>query len=201
MKLNFNWKNDNKYHQYCMHCYAETVERVYEDDKTYYFCNTCKQRHKRSIVIDPVVKWWLAEDKEYWHESEGVFIRNTQGKFLFFERLIFPFALTVPSGHVDAGEDALTAAYRETEEEVGIKADALIKIATEDIIGDSCRRGADAHRWHAYLLPLEEDVKIEVTEKDEGRQPVWLSLEEALQKKLTFPVKNIIDNYKRALRK
>ena len=199
MKLNFEWKNDGKYHQYCAHCHAETVDRVYEDGKTFYFCSTCKQRHERSIVIDPVIKWWVADDGEYWHESEGVFIRNSEGKFLFFERLIFPFALTVPSGHVDTGEDALTAARRETEEEVGYKADKFVDVATEDIVGDSCRRGADAHRWHAYLLPLKKNIDVKVTEEDEGQKPTWLTLEEALQKDLTYPVKYIINKYQDVL--
>lgn len=199
MKLNFDWQNDGRYHQYCAHCHAETVERVYENDKTYYFCSTCKRRHERSIVIDPAVKWWVADDGEYWHESAGVFIRNPEGKFLFFERLIFPFALTVPSGHIDTGENALTAARRETKEEVGVDIDDLIEIATEDIVGDSCRRGADVHRWHAYLLPLTKPIDVEIKEKEEGRRPVWLTLEEALQKDLIYPVKYIINNFQDAL--
>lgn len=199
MKLNFDWKNDGKYHQYCTHCHAETVEREYKDGKTFYYCETCKQRHERSIVIDPAVKWWVADDGEYWHESEGVFIRNPEGKFLFFERLIFPFALTVPSGHVDIGEDALTAAYRETKEEVGLEAKEFIKIATEDIVGDSCRRGADVHRWHAYLVLIDKKIDITVKEKEEGQKPAWLTLEEALQKDLIYPVEYIINKYQDAL--
>ena len=195
MKLDFDWKNDGKYHQYCIDCHAETIERIYEKDKTYYFCNTCKRRNERSIVIDPAIIWWVNKNGEYWHESEGVFIRNPEGKFLFFERLIFPFALTVPSGHVDTGEDALVAAKRETNEEVGIKVDKLIEIATEDIIGDSCRRGADAHRWHAYLLSLSKNINVEVREKHEGKKPVWLTLDEALQKELIYPVKYVLDKF------
>jgi 8-oxo-dGTP pyrophosphatase MutT (NUDIX family) len=183
-----------------MHCHAETVERVYEDNKTYYFCSTCKKRCERSIVIDPAIKWWVADDGEYWHESEGVFIRNPEGKFLFFERLIFPFALTVPSGHVDINEDALTAARRETEEEVGYRVDKLIHVATEDIIGDSCRRGADAHRWHAYLLPLSKNIDVKVTEEYEGQKPTWLTLDEALQKNLIYPVESIIRSYQDVLK-
>ena len=159
----------------------------------------CGQRHERSIVIDPAVTWWVSEDNEYWHESSGVFVRNLAGKYLFFERLIFPFALTVPSGHVDAGEDALTAAIRETNEEVGIKAAKLTEIANEDIVGDSCRRGADAHRWHAYLLALDKDVDVEVTEQHEGRKPVWLTLDEALQKDLIYPVRYIVNNFREKL--
>jgi 8-oxo-dGTP pyrophosphatase MutT (NUDIX family) len=191
LKLNFDWKDDGKYHQYCAHCHAETVERVYEEGKTYYFCGTCQKRHERSIVIDPAVKWWMDDNGEYWHESTGVFVRNPSGKFLFFERNIFPFALTVPSGHVDANEEPIQSSSREIQEEVGIKADKLIKIATDDIVGDSCRRGADAHRWHSYLLPINEDIDVDV--KEEGGSPVWLTLEEAMQKELIFPVRYVID--------
>ena len=39
--------------------------------------------------------------------------------------------------------------------------------ANEAIIGDSCRRGCDAHRWNSFLARLEHDQNIEVTEKDE----------------------------------
>lgn len=199
MKLDFDWKNDGLYHQYCINCHAEAIERAYKDGKTYYFCSACKQQNERSIVIDPVIKWWIAEDGEYWHESAGVFIRNPKGQFLFFERLIFPFALTIPSGHVDVGEDPLTAAYRETDEEVGIKAENLSEIATEAILGDSCRRGADAHQWHAYLLVLDKDSAIDVKEKREGRKPVWLTLDEALNKDLIYPVEYIIKNFQSSL--
>lgn len=197
MKLDFDWKNDGSYHQYCMHCHAETVNRLRENDKTYYSCSTCGRQHERSIVIDPAVKWWVADDGEYWHESTGVFIRNPDGKFLFFERTIFPFALTVPSGHVDANENALSAARRELEEEVGVRVDTLVKIADEDIIGDSCRRGADAHKWHAYLLVLNKAIVVEV--KEEGRNPVWLTLDEAIQQELTYPVRYIVNHFRDAL--
>lgn len=192
MKLDFPWSDDSKYHQYCYNCHAETVERVYDDDKTFYFCSTCKQRHERSIVIDPAVKWWVGEDGEYWHESAGVFVRNPEGKFLFFERTIFPFAFTVPSGHVDSGEKPYISAVRELKEEAGIAGEP-IEIVTENIIGDSCRRGSDAHLWHAYLLVLSE--LLDVTIKEEGKHPVWLTLDEAMQKPLTFPVSYIISKF------
>lgn len=190
MKLNFNWKDDKKYHQYCFNCQAEKVSRVYEEGKTFYFCSTCKQKQERSIVIDPAIKWWVDKTGEYWHESSGVFIRNQEGKFLFFERTVFPFALTVPSGHVDSGEDAESAAFREVKEEIGLSIDKLVKISSEDIIGDSCRRGSDAHKWHAYLCIMKKNVEIKVLE--EGKKPVWLSLEDALKKDLIYPVRQVI---------
>ncbi|WP_280381690.1 NUDIX hydrolase [Nocardia wallacei] len=199
MKLDFDWSDDGQYHQYCAHCYAETVERVYEDGKTYYFCGTCTMRHERSIVIDPAIKSWVASDGEYWHESVGVFVRNSVGKFLFFERTIFPFSLTVPSGHVDAGEEPDVAAIRELAEEVGISGAGMTAIATEDIVGDSCRRGADVHRWHAYLLVLDKPLQIDVEE--EGENPIWLSLDELREKDLTYPVEFIVDRYSHELQR
>lgn len=199
MKLNFPYENDGTYHQYCIGCHAETVERVRENNRTYYHCDTCQSHNERSIVIDPAVQWWTAKDGEYWHESAGVFVRNPEGKFLFFERLMFPFALTIPAGHVDANEDGYTAALRETAEEIGYHATRLLTIAEEDIIGDSCRRGSDAHRWHAYLLPLDEPLEVSVTEEEEGERPVWLTLEAAQQKDLTYPVEYIINKYHHVL--
>ncbi len=201
MKLNFDWKNDGSYHQYCMHCHAETVERLIENGKTYYFCKTCNQRHERSIIIDPAVKWWIADDGEYWHESAGIFVKNPAGKFLFFERLMFPFAMTVPAGHVDAGEEPFESAKREAKEEVGLDHISPVLFADEDIVGDSCRRGCDAHHWSAFLVKLEHDQDLEVTEKDEGEKPVWLSLDEALEKDLAFPVRYLITRYKDKLKK
>jgi len=196
MKLDFNWKNDGNVHAYCIHCHAETVDRQRINGNTQYYCSTCNKYYDRWVKIDPEVKWWLSEDKEYWHESTGVFVRSPDYKFLFFKRNVFPFALTVPSGHVDTGEEPKHSATRELEEEVGIEANAnaLHHIATDDIIGDACSRGADAHRWHAYILELSNFTQpIEV--KEEGHTPIWLTLDEASKKTLTSPVKYIIDHY------
>lgn len=193
MKLNFDWKDDGKPHRYCAHCYAETVQDIHEDGKLYFYCSTCGQKHERSIFTDPVIHWWVADDGEIWHESAGVFIRNPEGKFLLFERTIFPFSFTVPAGHVDTGEDPLAAAHRETEEEVGLRAGTLVHIAGEDIEGDSCSRGSDAHRWNAYLLPLETHTDVEV--KEEGKHPVWLTIDEALQKDLVYPVRYYFEKF------
>lgn len=196
MTLDFDWKNDGHIHSYCIHCRAETVDRLHINGKTQYYCSSCNKYYDRWIKIDPKVKWWLGEDKEYWHESTGVFVRGPNDKFLFFKRNVFPFALTVPSGHVDTGEDPRDSAARELEEEVGIAINpsALRHIATDNIIGDSCSRGADAHKWHAYSLVF-TTPKREVRVKEEGHTPSWLTLNEASKKSLTFPVKYIIDHY------
>lgn len=194
MKLDFSYESEG-YHQYCFTCHAEAVDRIFKEDKTYYKCSACNQVNERSIVVDPKVKWWVDDTKEYHHESAGIFVIEPSGKVLFFERNIFPFALTVPSGHVDTNEEPLAAAVRELEEEIGIKInpDDLQHVATEDIVGDSCRRGADVHRWHAYLLKLKSIPPIKV--KEEGGSPTWLSLDKVGRKNLIVPVQYIINGY------
>lgn len=195
MKLDFPYANDGFYHQYCIDCKSETINRLYREGLTFYHCRTCGIENERSIVIDPVVKWWLDTDLEYWHESAGVFVRNKQWEYLFFKRTIFPFSLTVPSGHVDVGESPFESAKRELEEEIGLRTDSLVYIGTEDIKGDSCRRGADAHRWSAYLAHYEHTPKIKILE--EGNSPVWLSYENAIGQDLTYPVKYMLKQYER----
>src|SRR5256885_12277003 len=120
MKLNFNWSKDGQVHTYCIVCHNETVERRRVENKTQYYCSACDKMYSRWIKIDPSITYWIADDGEYWHESSGVFVRNADTKFLFYKRTVFPFSLTVPSGHVDKDESPVAAAQRELKEEVDL---------------------------------------------------------------------------------
>ena len=125
----------------------------------------------------------------------GVFVRNPDNQFLFYTRKIFPPLLTVPSGHVDAGEDAHVATQRELKEEVGLQGD-LLHIVTEDIMGDPCSQGADSHRWHVYLLKVDPTPVIDAEALEaEGKNPEWLTLDEALERELVAPVRYLIERY------
>jgi 8-oxo-dGTP pyrophosphatase MutT (NUDIX family) len=193
--LDFDWAHDGRYHQYCAACHAETVSREYDEaTRTFYRCSTCGVRHERSIVLDPRVVWWVGPDGEYWHESIGVFVFDRAGRLLLFERTIYPFALTVPSGHVDTGEEPAAAASRELKEEVGLTAQRLVPVACDDILGDSCRRGSDAHRWHAFACRVAADP-VEVDVAEEGHRPVWLTVAEALATDLVTPARHMLTRY------
>jgi 8-oxo-dGTP pyrophosphatase MutT (NUDIX family) len=195
MKLRFPLPDG--WHEYCASCQAETVEKVAANGREYFDCRTCGRRHERRIVIDPAVTWWVADDGEYWHETAGVFVRDGD-RFLFFERTMFPVAaLTVPAGHVDAGEPPERAAVRELHEEAGWRAPGVRHIVTEDIPGDSCRRGSDAHRWHAYLTDFDPTARVRLNE--EGVNPRWLTLDEALTGDLTVPVRYLAERYRESL--
>ena len=197
MKLDPGWARD-RYGQYCLYCRQEGIRRVIDGGRAFHDCTACGRRSGRAIVIDPGIRWWVDSDGEYWHESAGVFIRRPDGRFLFFSRTMFPFAVTVPAGHVDTGEEPSVAAVREVSEEVGLDVGrCLVPIGSDAIAGDSCSRGADAHRWHTYLAPVGAGIAAQVIE--EGEDPVWLSLDEATDRDLTVPVRYILDRYRGAL--
>lgn len=194
MKIDFILPTDHQYHQYCPNCHSENINRIFEGEKTFYLCDDCQNTSSRLIVIDPKTVWWVDKTtKEYWHESVGVFVFNSKNKALFFERTIYPFAFAIPAGHLDTGEDTDTAAKRELQEETGIEVGSIKLFSEEDVIGDKCRRGADNHKWHLYTTKVENVDTIRIN--DEGVKPVWLTLEEALEKKLVYPVQYFIEKY------
>lgn len=194
MKINFKIPGDDKYHQFCPECYSEDISRIFKQNKTYYKCEGCKKTFPRLIIIDPKIKWWIDNStQEYWHESVGVFIFNKNNEALFFERVIYPFSLAIPAGHLELGEKPEEAACRELFEETGLQVGSVKLFSKENVIGDKCRRGADNHKWHLYVTKIIKTSKIKLN--DEGVNPIWLSLHQALTKDLVYPVKYFIDKY------
>lgn len=170
---------------------------IFVEERQMFHCANCQQVNERALIIDPAVRWWLDDTGEYWHEVAGVFLYNPAGEFLFFDRTKSPFGLTVPAGHVDTHEDPATAALRELGEEVGIHVAQSTYIATADVNGDKCRRGADVHRWHVFAAQM--PAYAVVTLSNEGIRPVWLTLEQALMQNPTFAVWYVITHYGVAL--
>lgn len=198
MKITFPLPTDATYHQYCPNCTSEEINRIFEGDKTFYFCDSCQKKHERMIVIDPGIIWWVDDNtSEYWHESVGVFITNKKNQILFFERTIFPFAHSIPAGHLDTGESPLPAAIREVQEETGLTIENLTLKSEEDVIGDKCRRGADNHKWHLYTASIGDSENVVIN--DEGKNPAWLTIEEVLEKDLTFAARFFIEKYGESL--
>ncbi len=195
MKIDFPLPSDNSYHEFCPSCHSKKIRPIKDGEKTFYHCDDCQNTSPRLIVIDPKIIWWVDEaTKEYWHESVGIFVFNSENKVLFFERTLFPFVLTVPAGHLDTGETAETAVKRELSEETGIQSDNFKLFSEEDILGDKCRRGADNHKWHLYTTHIEDTDGIKISE--EGLRPVWLTLEQALQnEELAYPSRFFINKY------
>jgi ADP-ribose pyrophosphatase YjhB (NUDIX family) len=197
MKYRPDWRPG---HEYCIVCDAEAPERI---SSTHFRCRTCGQCRERRVFLDPQMTYWQGPDGKLWHESAGVFVRNPDGRFLFYRRAIYPAGtLTVPSGHVNAGESPQEAAVRELTEEISTDAvrftgDQITHVGTDDINGDSCRRGSDDHRWHTFLLVLGSPIDPDgVTVSYEGSGPALLTLEQAARTgELTRPVRYVIDHH------
>ncbi|MFV2013622.1 MULTISPECIES: NUDIX hydrolase [unclassified Micromonospora] len=176
---------------WCINCGSNRVDRESSDS---YRCGDCHEVRPRAVIIDPAVTWWIAGDGEYWRESTGIFLRNPVGAFLLFRRTRFPVGLTIPAGHVNAGESAEVAARRELSEETSVHAGAFHLLGDDRIVGDSCRRGSDAHYWHTYMVDAHREEEIAVS--DEGRDPVWLSLPELrASAELTVATAFLIERY------
>lgn len=200
MKLTITTPQDNKVHTYCMRCQQESVSMFRASGKALYRCTACKHENPRALIIDPAVTWWTDKSGEYWHKVSGVFVRNGLGQFLFFERTKYPLGLTIPAGHGDVQESELITAKRELYEETGLSVPrrALRRIGTDSVVGDQCRRGSDAHEWHSFMcqLPVGSKPKID---SSEGVRPVWLTLEQAYRKNLTYVTRYVIRKHGRKI--
>ncbi|MBP2330648.1 8-oxo-dGTP pyrophosphatase MutT (NUDIX family) [Kibdelosporangium banguiense] len=149
------------------------------------------------MIIDPALRWWIAADGEYWHETAGIFVRNPGGEYLLFRRTKFPFGLTVPAGHIEVDETPAAAAERELSEETGLSGRALDGLGDVDLVGDSCRRGADIHRWHVFITEVDEHTDVAIN--DEGTEPVWLTPSSLAGVELTPAVTMLVERYRRHL--
>lgn len=182
----------NKEGQYCFGCFSPSVKRVFRDNLTYYHCSTCNSLLERSLVIDDAITWWVDKENNYWHESVGVLV-IAENKLLTQLRQIYPFAYTIPAGHLDKDELPEAAAKRELHEETGITVQSLKILKKDfDIVGDSCRRGSDHHRWHLYRVRMEAYPEVHLS--DEAIQTKWMTLQELKnESQLTYPLRFLVD--------
>ena len=75
-------------------------------------------------------------------------------------------------------------------EETGISIPDTVLIKESTIVGDSCSRGADIHKWFLYASRVDK-VKVELT--DEGESYGWFSLN-SLPENLTMITKIFLND-------
>lgn len=190
--------NRNIEGQYCLQCQSPKVLRIFKDGKTYYFCDNCQTTHERSLVIDNAIHWWIDSKDNYWHESVGVLILNENNELLAIMRKVYPFAYSLPAGHVDKDEKPLVAVQREVDEELKItlsKKDFNM-VNDFELPGDSCRRGSDHHLWHLYLAKIKcSEHTIHLNDEADSFQ--WFDINEiAKRNDVTYPLQYIVKNFK-----
>jgi len=200
MKIMFPVPQDNKRHRHCQKCFSEKVHDVALEGKTLYHCESCGGNYDRLIDFNPDRIWWVdPKTNEYWHESVGVFVYRDDEKILLIERTIYPYGLTLVSGHLGPDEDPMAGAIRELSEESGINANKVNLFTEETLLNDSCRGGADCHRWHLYTFQVLNPYPTIKTDEEEGKNPQWLTINDALSRNLIYTARYILEKYGNSL--
>lgn len=180
--------------EYCIKCFHTPIETRKDESGKFFVCPACGHEDKRRLSTGDSIIWRLDEERNMWHESVGIFLFNPQKKILFFGLTKFPYGLTIPAGHLNEKEEPESAMRRELKEETNLEPKNIKLLAVEDIEGDPCSRGADSHRWHAFVA--DTDSTTATLDSSEGKNPVWLNLEEALNRDLASPVRLLINKHK-----
>ncbi len=105
----------------------------------------------------------IASDGRPRHHSVGALIER-DGKYLLFDRVKKPFGYAGPAGHVDEGEDPITALLREVKEETGLTVVDFKLLFEEELPWDTCSRGVPVHQWHFFTCTVEGDLQPELKE-------------------------------------
>ncbi|MFH2018783.1 MAG: NUDIX hydrolase [bacterium] len=121
-----------------------------------------------------------SKDGHLMHYSVGAIIERG-GKYLMIDRAVLPYGFACIAGHIETGEDPMTALAREVEEESGMKVQGCEKILETEVDWNLCSRGIRVHYWHLFECVAEGDpVLFSAEEKSIG----WYSPEELGKMKL-----------------
>lgn len=181
---------------YCYICGESPVRTEKTPSGEFYICEANRHRTERLFFFDGKAVYRF-DEHGITHETAGAVIQREQAgqRFtLLFLRRKFPFQYTIPAGHIEIGNQPEDEAQREVFEETGLRVVNQIKPLWQNealLLHDPCRRGANWHLWHVYLVEAEGIVKL----SEEGRIIGWYSDNEvgelASRNLLTKPVAEI----------
>lgn len=108
------------------------------------------------------------------HYSVGAIIKS-KNKFLLIDRQKDPLGMAGIAGHVDMGEDEITALYREVKEETGLDVINSQLIWQEEVHNNTCSKGVDVHYWHLFLCEVVGDI---IWNEAETKSIGWFTVDE-----------------------
>ena len=97
------------------------------------------------------------------HYSVGAVIEK-DGKYLLIDRAVPPFGFAGVAGHIDDGEDDVTALIREVSEETGLKVDHYELLLEEEVPWNECSKGIGVHYWKLYRCRVSGELKRNLRE-------------------------------------
>jgi 8-oxo-dGTP pyrophosphatase MutT (NUDIX family) len=114
----------------------------------------------------PKPKVGTASDGRLMHYSAGAIIEDEQGRVLLLDRKYEPFGFAGMAGHIDEGEDPLTALMREGHEEIGTELQNVRLVREEELPWNYCRNDGvnrvEVHYWCLYRATVNSgDVRVD----------------------------------------
>lgn len=186
---------NDKIGAYCYICGESPLQTEKTPAGEFYICKRHGHRSERLFFFDGKAVCHFTEEGII-HETAGALIQriHTDQRYtLLFLRRKFPFQYTIPAGHVETGRQPIDEMQREVFEETGLQVNTIKPLWQDEELRlhDPCRRGADWHLWHVYLVEAEGTVQL----SEEGRIIGWYSDHEiselASKGLLTEPVAEI----------
>ena len=118
----------------------------------------------------------------YYHLAVHVWIRNSKGEYLIGQRSAdrskFPLMWGTVGGSAIAGENSITAAIRETKEEVGIDLDIGSGRLAYSIVGRIINGVKSSDIMDAWLFEYDGEADLSLATTAEVVQIKWMSTEE-----------------------
>jgi len=115
-----------------------------------------------------------SKNGEPMHYSVGALIEK-DGRYLLIDRVKIPLGFAGLAGHIDEGEDAVKALFREVEEESSLNIEDYELLFEEEIVWNKCNRGIGVHYWYLFRCRVSGEIK---KDPNEAKSIGWYSPEE-----------------------
>jgi len=170
----------------CITCGSNKVKKVIKNGNEYFLCEkehlNPRVKSEGRQVITKQTKHGLT------HVSVGAIIKKGN-KILLINRRKYPFAHTIPAGHLEH-EKPEEAIKREVKEETGLNIKEFKLLKHYKAFYDPCRHGVDYHEWYLY----EAEYKGGKLSMDsEGKSIKFYKPNEIKKLKLTIPTKKFLN--------
>ncbi|MFA6423603.1 MAG: ATP-binding protein [Patescibacteria group bacterium] len=169
----------------CTKCLSENITSIVEKNRSYFLCRNCFTKSDRIIDNDGQI-FTIKENGLIKHVTVAAFIKQNN-KYLFLNRIKYPFGVCFPTGHLHYNETLDAALKRKLHEETGFDLKSKQLIFHETIF-DSCKNGGELHEWYLFdCSVIGEPIIPELDSKF-----IWVKKEDISSLDLVQPAKIIL---------